>query len=100
MGHRLGENRLVVKDFKGKVLESVWTARRQFGWMQRMLNHSPIGTNGINFLALTRKNSDQIVAVATAVLLGFPRPVKGVEFGAGGERLAGEVLGLRLFIDE
>jgi len=38
--------------------------------------------------------------VAAAVLLGFPRPVKGVEFGAGGERLAGEVLGLGLLLDE
>jgi len=38
--------------------------------------------------------------VAAAVLFGFPRPVKVVEFGAGGERLAGKVLGLGLFLDE
>ena len=38
--------------------------------------------------------------MAAAVLLGFPRPVQGMEFGAGGERLAGEVLGLGLLFDE
>ena len=44
--------------------------------------------------------ADEIVAVATAVFLGFPLPVKGVEFGAGGEGLAGEILGLGLLLDE
>ena len=42
----------------------------------------------------------KVVAVATAVFLGLPRPVEGVKFGAEAEGLAGKMFCLGLLLDK